>query len=227
MVLTEEDRVGTPGEGFMMVMKNFEVERALLVAEQLGLAQAAMEDAVTYAKERIAFNKPIITNPRVQDLIEENEIILQQTRHWLYYCLWKLDQGESINADIAMLKSWGDPRACPARRQRDRDLRRPRLHRRGSRRPHLARLARQHARRRYLRGHGLYRGPRHPEVVRRLTFAPFAHAARPLPKVDGRHGCCQDLSCRTMGEEAQSSKSGTSTRKDTTMNIAVAVKSGA
>ena len=34
-------------------------------------------------------------------------MILQQSRHWLYYCLWKLDQGESINADIAMLKSWG------------------------------------------------------------------------------------------------------------------------
>ena len=33
--------------------------------------------------------------------------MLQQTRHWLYYCLWKLDQGQSINADIAMLKSWG------------------------------------------------------------------------------------------------------------------------
>ena len=36
-----------------------------------------------------------------------SEIMLQQTRHWLYYCLWKLDQGQSINADIAMLKSWG------------------------------------------------------------------------------------------------------------------------
>ena len=107
VVVTEDQRIGEAGAGWLLLMKNFEFERCLVVAQGLGLAQAAQNDAVKYAKERIAFNKPIITNPRVQDLIEENEIILQQTRHWLYYCLWKLDQGESINADIAMLKSWG------------------------------------------------------------------------------------------------------------------------
>lgn len=106
VVVTEDQRIGEAGAGWLLLMKNFEFERCLVVAQGLGLAQAAQNDAVKYAKERIAFNKPIITNPRVQDLIEENEIILQQTRHWLYYCLWKLDQGESINADIAMLKSW-------------------------------------------------------------------------------------------------------------------------
>ena len=84
VVLTEEDRVGTPGEGFMMVMKNFEVERALLVAEQLGLAQAAMEDAVTYANQRIAFNKPIANFQMTQEKLTEMEIRLQNTRNMLY-----------------------------------------------------------------------------------------------------------------------------------------------
>ena len=107
VVLTEENRLGGQGEGWLLLMKNFEFERCLVVAQGLGLAQAAQNDAIAYAKERIAFGKPIITNPRVQGLIEQNEIMLQQTRHWLYYCLWKLDQGQSINADIAMLKSWG------------------------------------------------------------------------------------------------------------------------
>lgn len=107
VVVEESARIGEAGAGWLLLMKNFEFERCLVVAQGLGLAQAAQNDAVAYAKERIAFNKPIVTNPRVQALIEQNEIILQQTRHWLYYCLWKLDQGESINADIAMLKSWG------------------------------------------------------------------------------------------------------------------------
>ena len=107
VVVTEDQRIGGAGEGWLLLMKNFEFERCLVVAQGLGLAQAAQNDAVQYAKDRIAFNKPIITNPRVQDLITENEKILQQSRWWLYYCLWKLDQGESINADIAMLKSWG------------------------------------------------------------------------------------------------------------------------
>ncbi len=107
VVVTEDQRVGGAGEGWLLLMKNFEFERCLVVAQGLGLAQAAQNDAIQYAKDRIAFNKPIVTNPRVQDLITENETILQQSRWWLYYCLWKLDQGESINADIAMLKSWG------------------------------------------------------------------------------------------------------------------------
>ena len=34
--------MGKPGEGFMMLMKNFEVERSFIVAEQVGLAQAAL-----------------------------------------------------------------------------------------------------------------------------------------------------------------------------------------
>ena len=107
VVVNEDQRVGEAGAGWLLLMKNFEFERCLVVAQGLGLAQAAQNDAVQYAKDRIAFGKPIVTNPRVQGLIEQNEIILQQSRHWLYYCLWKLDQGESINADIAMLKSWG------------------------------------------------------------------------------------------------------------------------
>ena len=107
VVLTEEDRVGTPGEGFMMVMKNFEVERALLVAEQLGLAQAAMEDAVTYAHQRIAFNKPIANFQMTQEKLTEMEIRLQNTRNMLYKTLWELDNDISVQLDSALLKRYG------------------------------------------------------------------------------------------------------------------------
>lgn len=107
VVLTEEDRVGKPGEGFMMVMKNFEVERSLLVAEQLGLAQAAMEDAVAYANQRIAFNKPIANFQMTQEKFTDMEIRLQNTRNMLYKTLWKLDNDESVQLDSALLKRYG------------------------------------------------------------------------------------------------------------------------
>lgn len=107
VVLTEEDRVGTPGEGFMMVMKNFEVERAFLVAEQLGLAQAAMDDAAAYANQRIAFGKPIASFQMIQEKLTEMEIRLQNTRNMLYRTLWKLDNGESVQLDSALLKRYG------------------------------------------------------------------------------------------------------------------------
>ncbi len=107
VVLTEADRVGKPGEGFMMVMKNFEVERAFLVAEQLGLAQAAMDDAAAYANQHIAFGKPIANFQMIQEKLTEMEIRLQNTRNMLYRTLWKLDNGESVQLDSALLKRYG------------------------------------------------------------------------------------------------------------------------
>ncbi|MEG2627980.1 MAG: acyl-CoA dehydrogenase family protein [Raoultibacter sp.] len=107
VVVTEEDRMGEAGEGFMMLMKNFELERCFLVAEQLGLAQAAMEDAAAYANQRVAFNKPIANFQMTQEKLTEMEIRLQNTRNMLYKTLWKLDHGESIQLDSALLKRYG------------------------------------------------------------------------------------------------------------------------
>ncbi len=107
VVLTEDQRMGKPGEGFMMLMKNFEVERALIVAEQVGLARAALEDAVRYANQRIAFNKPISQFQMIQEKLTEMEIRIQNTRNMLYKTLWKIDNGESVQLDSALLKRYG------------------------------------------------------------------------------------------------------------------------
>lgn len=106
VVLTEADRVGNPGEGFMMVMKNFELERALLMAEAIGEAQAAMEDAAKYASQRIAFNKPIANFQLIQEKLTDMEIRLQNSRNMLYKTLWELDNGISVQLDSALLKRY-------------------------------------------------------------------------------------------------------------------------
>jgi len=107
VVLTEDQRMGEPGKGFMMLMKNFEVERSFIVAEQVGLAQAALEDAAKYANQRIAFGKPITKLQMIQEKLCDMEIKVQNTRNMLYKTLWKLDNGESVQLDSAMLKRYG------------------------------------------------------------------------------------------------------------------------
>lgn len=107
VVVTEEDRMGEPGEGFMMLMKNFEVERAFIVAEQVGLAQVALEDAAKYANQRIAFGKPISKLQMIQEKLCDMEVAVQNTRNMLYKTLWKLDNGESVQLDSALLKRYG------------------------------------------------------------------------------------------------------------------------
>ncbi len=107
VVLKEEDRMGEQGKGFMMLMKNFEVERAYVVAEQLGLAQAALEDSAQYANQRIAFGKPIAKQEMIQELLTDMEIKVQNTRNMLYKTLWMLDNGQSVQLESALLKRYG------------------------------------------------------------------------------------------------------------------------
>lgn len=107
VVLTEEMRVGRPGEGFKNLMKNFEMERCLIVAQCLGCAQAAMDAAAAYASQRETFGKPIASNQLIQLKLTEMETALQNTRNMLYRTLWKMDQGYSIRTDSALLKRYG------------------------------------------------------------------------------------------------------------------------
>ena len=109
VVLHEEDRIGPEGEGWKLLMKKFEFERVLVVAQALGQAQAAMDDAAAYVSERIAFGKPIAKISAIQKHLVEMEVILQNVRTQLYKTVWKLDQGESIRLDCALLKYY----ACP------------------------------------------------------------------------------------------------------------------
>ena len=104
--LTEDMRLGKEGEGFLLLMKNFEIERCLVAAQSLGLAQACMDDAAAYANERYAFGKPIGWNPMIQDMLAEMETILENSRNMLYKTLWQLDQGESVRTEAALLKRY-------------------------------------------------------------------------------------------------------------------------
>lgn len=105
--VTEDMRVGKEGEGFKNLMKNFEMERCLIVAQCLGCAQAAMDDAAAYVSERQTFGKPIASNQLIMLKLTEMETALQNTRNLLYKTLWKMDQGESIRIDSALLKRYG------------------------------------------------------------------------------------------------------------------------
>lgn len=104
VVLTEDMRIGKPGEGFLNLMKNFETERCLIVAQCIGVAQAAMDDAAAYVSERTTFGKPIANYQLIQLKLTEMEIALQNSRNMLYKCLWKMDNGQSVRIDSALLK---------------------------------------------------------------------------------------------------------------------------
>ena len=107
VVLTEDMRMGEPGEGFHMLMKNFEVERLYCVAVVLGLAQAALEDAAEYATKRVAFGEPIANRQMIQEKLTEMETLVQSTRFMMYHTFWMLDHGMDVRLESAMCKRHG------------------------------------------------------------------------------------------------------------------------
>ena len=109
VVIDETDLLGIQGKGFYQLMKNFEWERCVLLAELLGEAQAAMEDACAWTNERMQFGKGIKTYQLVQEHIVEMQIELSNTRNFLYRTCWKMDNGIPVNNDAAMLKRYGAP----------------------------------------------------------------------------------------------------------------------
>ena len=109
--LTEDMMVGEYGAGFKNLMKNFEMERSLIIAQCLGCAQACMDDAAAYVNDRITFGKPISSYQLIQEKLTEMETKLINVRNMLYYVLWRMDQGMSIRTESALLKRYG-ARAC-------------------------------------------------------------------------------------------------------------------
>src|SRR5699024_3700890 len=55
----KEQLLGKKGEGFKIAMANLNVGRIGIAAQGLGIAEAAVDFATSYAKERVQFNKPI------------------------------------------------------------------------------------------------------------------------------------------------------------------------
>ncbi|WP_332651018.1 acyl-CoA dehydrogenase [Lysinibacillus sp. 54212] len=65
MMIPAQNLLGTEGEGFKIAMSNLDVGRIGIAAQSLGIAEAALEAATNYAKERVQFGKPIIANQGV------------------------------------------------------------------------------------------------------------------------------------------------------------------
>ncbi|HHO47399.1 MAG TPA: acyl-CoA dehydrogenase [Desulfobacteraceae bacterium] len=76
--------VGRQGTGFITVMKTLDVSRPGIASLGVGLAQAALDEAVTYAKQRIQFGKPIISFQAVQHMLADMAIQLEAARALVY-----------------------------------------------------------------------------------------------------------------------------------------------
>lgn len=72
--------VGEPGEGFKIAMEQLDQGRIGIAAHAVGIAQAALDTAINYAKERQAFGKPLSRLPSVKDRLTDMCILVETAR---------------------------------------------------------------------------------------------------------------------------------------------------
>ncbi len=79
-----ENLLGQEGDGFHIMMKTLDFSRAAVAAQALGIAAGALEYATAYAKERIAFGKPIIEHQGIGFKLADMAMRTEAARQLLY-----------------------------------------------------------------------------------------------------------------------------------------------
>jgi len=83
--------VGKVGLGFIVVMKTLDLSRPGIASLGVGLGQAALDEAVVYAKQRVQFSKPIIAFQAVQHMLADMAIGLEASRALVYAAAKHID----------------------------------------------------------------------------------------------------------------------------------------
>jgi (2S)-methylsuccinyl-CoA dehydrogenase len=95
---------GVEGQGFKQLMATFESARIQTAARAIGVAQAAMEQALSYAMTRVQFGEPIAKFPRVSDKLAMMAVEIMIARQLTYHAARQKDSGRRCDLEAGMAK---------------------------------------------------------------------------------------------------------------------------
>ncbi len=96
--------LGEEGRGFHQTMATLDAGRISIGALSVGLAQAAFEEAVRYARQREAFGRPIGQHQSIQNMLADAATQIEAARLQVYYAAWLKDQGRDFTRIAAQAK---------------------------------------------------------------------------------------------------------------------------
>jgi butyryl-CoA dehydrogenase len=99
-----EALLGAEGDGFKIAMATLDGGRIGIAAQALGIAQAALDASVAYAKERVQFGKPIATLQAIQWMIADMATEIDAARLLVYRAASCVDHGRPYSTEGAMAK---------------------------------------------------------------------------------------------------------------------------
>src|SRR5438477_214448 len=95
-----ENRLGEEGDGFKIAMATLDFTRPGTAIGAVGVAQAAYEHAVEYAKGRVTFDVPIAMHQGVSFMIADMATEIEAARLLCWQAAWMLDQGFGRKATL-------------------------------------------------------------------------------------------------------------------------------
>ncbi len=102
--LPKEYLLGKMGDGLRQTLQVLDGGRIGIAALSVGLAQAALEEALQYAKERKAFGVPIAEQQAIQWMLADAATEIHAARMMVYYAAWLKDHGRRYTKEAAMAK---------------------------------------------------------------------------------------------------------------------------
>ncbi|AFS12204.1 MULTISPECIES: acyl-CoA dehydrogenase family protein [Mycobacterium] len=95
---------GVPGKGFAQMMKGLETGRIQVASRALGVATAALEDALAYSQQRESFGQPIWKHQAIGHYLADMATKLTAARQLTLYAADRYDSGERTDMEAGMAK---------------------------------------------------------------------------------------------------------------------------
>jgi alkylation response protein AidB-like acyl-CoA dehydrogenase len=95
---------GVPGDGFAQMMKGLETGRIQVASRALGVATAALDDALAYAQQRESFGQPIWKHQSIGNYLADMATKLTAARQLTRYAAERYDSGERCDMEAGMAK---------------------------------------------------------------------------------------------------------------------------
>jgi alkylation response protein AidB-like acyl-CoA dehydrogenase len=100
----KENLLVAPGEGLKRTLQLFEVGRATMAIGAVGMAQAAIDASIRYAKERHQFGKPIGSFQLIQEMVVDMIALTESSRLLAFRALFMLDKGVKCDRETSIAK---------------------------------------------------------------------------------------------------------------------------
>ena len=104
VIVPKENLLGKEGEGFKIAMETLDEGRVNIATCGVGLARAAFEAALDYAKKRVQFSKPIGTFQALNFMLADMAAAVDSSRLLAWYAASLADQGKRFSREAAQAK---------------------------------------------------------------------------------------------------------------------------